>query len=214
MHEHFELDVGAFLADLLDLVEAQLARKDDAHHAHLLPELHSCPVHGVGLHREVDGHFGPFFAHHHDQARVGHDQAVGLHGNHRLDVAQVGAHLVVVRQQVAGDKKLLVADVGFFNADLDLLQPEFVVARTQGVARLTGVYRVGAEVIGRTHFVQRAGRQEQFRGLERHASIVHGVPLLAELAALRSVAPKLAPVKQGSLHCSPEQPGECQNRGC
>jgi hypothetical protein len=34
-----------------------------------------------------------------------------------VDVAQVGAYLVVVRQKVAGDKKFLAARVGFGNAN-------------------------------------------------------------------------------------------------
>src|SRR5690606_26371060 len=48
VHEHFQLHVGAFLADLFDLIEAQLARENDALHAHLLPELDGGVVGGVG----------------------------------------------------------------------------------------------------------------------------------------------------------------------
>ena len=59
VHEDFQLDVRAFLADALDLVEAEFARQDDALHAHLLPELHRGEVGRVGLHREVDGHVRP-----------------------------------------------------------------------------------------------------------------------------------------------------------
>jgi hypothetical protein len=77
VHEHLQLHVGAFLADLLHLGQAQLAREDDARHAHALPELHRRPVGGVGLHAEVDRHVRPLLAHLHDQARVGHDQRVG-----------------------------------------------------------------------------------------------------------------------------------------
>jgi hypothetical protein len=115
VHKHFQFHVGAFLADFFDLVQAQFARQDDACHAHLLPELDRHVVDGVGLHREVNGHVGkvafPCLAHHHDQAGVGHDDAVGLDGNDGLNVAQVGAHLVVVRQQVAGDKEFFAAGV-------------------------------------------------------------------------------------------------------
>jgi hypothetical protein len=55
------------------------------------------------------GTSGHCLAHHHDQAGVGHDQGVGLQRDDGLNVAQVGAHLVVVRQQVAGDKELFAA---------------------------------------------------------------------------------------------------------
>jgi len=168
MNEHFQFHVRAFLADLLDLVQAQLAREDDARHPCALPELHRGVVGGVGLHREVDFGLGPLFLDHHDQAGVGHDEGVGLAGNHGLDVAQVGAHLVVVRDQVAGDEEFLAARVGFFDALGDLLQAELVVARAQTVARLAGVHGVGAKVVGGAHFVERAGGQQQFGGFEGH----------------------------------------------
>jgi len=57
--------------------------------------------------------------------------------------------------------------VGFFDALLDLLQAKIVVARAQGVARLAGIDGVGAKVVGRAHFFQRAGGQEQF-GISEH----------------------------------------------
>ncbi len=97
-------------------------------------------------------------------------RASGLHGDDGLDVAQVGADLVVVRNQVAGDvKELLAALVGFLDALRDLLQAEVVVARAQGVARLAGVDGVGAKVIGGAHLVERAGGKQQFRGFHRGA---------------------------------------------
>ncbi|EWS63368.1 hypothetical protein Y695_03400 [Hydrogenophaga sp. T4] len=144
VHEDFELDVGAVVADRGHLIKAQLAAQDDAGHALLLPELHRRAVGGVGLHREVDRHLGPeafvhLLAHQHDQAGVGHDERVGLEFDHRLQVAKVGAQLVVVRDQVAGDEEFFAACMGFFDALRDLFHAELVVARAQAVARLAGV---------------------------------------------------------------------------
>ena len=168
VHKHFQLHVGAFLADLLDLVQAQLARQDDARDAHLLPELHGGVVGGVGLHGQVNFLLGPLFLDHHDEAGVGHDHGVGLHGDDGLDVSDIGAHLVVVRDQIAGQEELLAACMGLGNALADLLQAEFVVARAQAVARLAGVDGVGTKVVGGAHLVERAGRQQQFGGFEGH----------------------------------------------
>ena len=168
MHKHFQLHVGAFLADFFNLVQAQFARQDDAGNPHFLPELHRHEVGGIGLHREVNRHFGPLLAHLHDQAGVGHDERVRAHGNDGFDVAQVGAHLVVVRQQVAGQKKFLAARVRFFDALLNLFNAKFVVARAQAVARLAGVHRVGAVVVGGAHPVERASGQKEFGGGAGH----------------------------------------------
>ncbi|MPM95241.1 hypothetical protein SDC9_142395 [bioreactor metagenome] len=170
VHEDFDLHVGAFLADLLNLVQAQLAREDDARHARLLPELHRGVVGGVGLHGEVNLGVGPLFLHHHHQAGVGHDEGVRLQLHHRRDVADIGAHLVVVRDQVAGDEELLAARVRFFNALGDLLQAEFVVARAQAVARLAGIHGIGAEVVRCAHLVERASGQQQFGGFQGHGA--------------------------------------------
>ncbi len=172
VHEHLQLDVRALLPDALDLVQAQLAREDDARQAHALPELHGHRVHRVGLHREVDGHPGPALAHQHDEARVGHDERVGPQGDHRLDVAQVGAHLVVVRQQVAGHEEFAAARMRLADALADLLESEFVVARAQGIARLARIDGVGAEIVGRAHPVEGAGGQQQFGRAERHGEDV------------------------------------------
>ncbi len=75
-----------------------------------------------------------------------------------------------MRQQVAGDEEFLAARMRLADADLDLLQAEFVVARAQAVARLAGVDRVGAEVVGGAHLVERAGGQQQFGGFESHGA--------------------------------------------
>ncbi len=157
--EYFEFDVRALLAYLFDLVQRQFARQDHARQAERFPEFHRRVVDGVGLHRKMDRHFRPAFAHHRDQAGVGHDQRVRLHGDDRLHVRHVGLHLGVVRHQVAGDEQFLAQCVCFLNADAQLFQFEFVVARTQRVARLSGVHRIRAEGVGGAHLVEGAGGQ-------------------------------------------------------
>jgi hypothetical protein len=112
MDEDFQFGVRAFLADLGDFVEREFAREDDAADAGGAPELHRGMVHRVGLHREVDGHVRPAFAHHGDQAGVGHDQRVGRERDHRRHVVEVGLELGVVRQHVADHVEALAAGVG------------------------------------------------------------------------------------------------------
>ena len=68
--EDFQLHLGHLHADLFDLVQGELAGKDGAGQAHLMPKLHRGPVDRVGLHREVDGHVREGFAHHHDETGV------------------------------------------------------------------------------------------------------------------------------------------------
>ena len=110
----------------------------------------------------MDGHVRPLLAHLHDQAGVGHDECVRPQRNHRLQIAQVAAHLVVVRIKVAGDKEFFAARVRLGDALGQLFQPEFVVACAQAVARLAGINGVGAKVIGGAHFFKAAGGQQQF----------------------------------------------------
>ena len=70
----------------------------------------------------MNRHIRPSFPHHHDQARVGHDQCVWLHGNHRGHIGQIGFDLGVVRQQVGGHVKFLASGMGFLNTDAQLFQ--------------------------------------------------------------------------------------------
>ncbi len=177
VHEDFDLDVGAGVADGGHLVQAEFAREDDAGHTLAVPELHRRAVGGVGLHREVDRHLGPaaalhLLAHQHDEPGVGHDERVGLEGHHRRQIAEVGAQLVVVRDQVAGDEEFFAARMRFCDALGDLFHAELVVARAQAVARLAGVDGVGAEVVGGAHALQRAGGEQEFGGFEVHPRIV------------------------------------------
>ena len=160
MDKHLQFHVRAFLADFLDFIQAQFAREDDAAETDAAPELDCSEVGGAGLNRQVNWNLRPFFAHHHDQAGVGHDQRIRLHFDHRFHIGQIGLDLGVVRQNVAGNKKQLVARVRFFNALAQLLQLELIVARTQAVTRLAGINGVGAIVVGGAHFLQIAGRQQ------------------------------------------------------
>ncbi|MOA06163.1 hypothetical protein D3C78_1257890 [compost metagenome] len=50
VNEDFELHFRDLSTDFFDLFERQLARQDHARQAHLFPEFHRRPVHGVRLH--------------------------------------------------------------------------------------------------------------------------------------------------------------------
>ena len=152
VHEYFQFDVGAFLADFGDFVHAQFARQDDAFHADVLPEFHAPIVGGVGLHGQVHGHVGVFVAHFHNQAGVGHDECVGFHGDEGLHVGVEGFELAVVWQGVHGEVEFFAARVGFADALLQHVQfGKFVVAGAQGVARAAGIHGIGAEIEGGLH---------------------------------------------------------------
>ncbi len=122
------------------------------------------PVHRVGLHRQVDIHLGEMLANQHDQAGIGHDQRIRPHGDHRLQVAQEGFQLGVVRGDVDHHVEALAQGMGFVDAGGQIGVVEFVVAHPQAVARLAGVDGVGAVGEGVAHAFQRAGGAEQFRG--------------------------------------------------
>ena len=55
---------------------------------------------------------------------------------------------------------MLAACMGFLNACLDLFQTQLIVARPQRLARLPGLHRIGAKVIGGAHLAERAGGQK------------------------------------------------------
>ena len=82
----------------------------------MLPEFNGSVVHRVGLYRQVNRHFWPLFAHHHDQTWVSHDECVGFEVDYGFDVAHIGADFIVVGQQVAGDKQFFATGMGFLNA--------------------------------------------------------------------------------------------------
>ncbi|MNT87220.1 hypothetical protein D3C72_2276070 [compost metagenome] len=75
----------------------------------------------------MHGDVRPLVAHHHDQARIGHDQRIGAHGDHRFHVAQIGFQLGVVGKDVAGDKELLAARMRAIDAFLQGLQGRKVI---------------------------------------------------------------------------------------
>ncbi len=165
VHEDFELDVRALLADFGDFVERQFARQDDAVDAHFLPETDRRPIDRVGLHRQVDHLFRPGFAHQVDQPGVGHDQRVGLERDDRRHVVDVSAHFRVVREDVADHVEALAAGAGLGHGLAEAGEvAELVVAHAQRVARLAGVDRVGAEGEGGAHHRERAGGCEEFGG--------------------------------------------------
>ena len=164
MHENFEFDVRAFLADFSDFVERKFARENDALHAELLPEAYRSEIDRVGLYREVDSLLRPGFAHHVDEAGVGHDQRVRSEGDDRCHVREVGAYLGVVRQDVAYHIEGFAGGVGFGNGFAERFQAaEFVIAYAQAVARLAGIHGIGAESERSAHHGARACRREQFR---------------------------------------------------
>ena len=168
MHEDFQLHIRAFLADFFDFVQAQFARQNNAFHAHFLPKFHRHIVHGVGLHGKVDWHiriiaFVHALAYHHDETGVGHDETIGFHRNDGFNIAQISANLVVMRQQIAGDKEFFATFMRFTNARFDLFELKFVVTRPQTVARLPRIHGICAKIVSGSHFVQRASGEEKFR---------------------------------------------------
>ena len=75
---------------------------------------------------------------------------------------QIGAHLGVVRKDVADNVELLAASMRFTDRAAQHFQiPEIVVAYTQAVAWLAGIDRVGAKGKSRAHHGQRTGGCKQ-----------------------------------------------------
>ena len=155
MHKHFQLHIGAFLANFGDFIDRQFARQNDARHAHFLPKFHGRVIDRIGLNGQVNRLLRPLFAHHHDQTRIGHNQRVGLHGDHRLNVGHIGFDFAVVRQQIGGDVEFFAACVRLSDTRFQRIEFEFIVARTQRIAWLPRIHGVGAKIIGGTHLVQR-----------------------------------------------------------
>ncbi len=116
MHEDFQFHPRDPVADLANLVQCQFPGQDDPADALAAPELDGCPVHCVGLHREMDGLVWPFFPYQHDQARVGHDQGIGFLFQYRRQIPEIGPHLVIVRCYVGDKVELFTQFVGPFNA--------------------------------------------------------------------------------------------------
>lgn len=116
MDKHFQLGVRAILANLFHLVQRQFARQNHTTDADRFPKLHRCRIHSIGLHREVNFHLRPGFAHHHDETRVGHDHRVWLERNHGRHVGQVVFGFVAVRENVGHQKEFTAHTVRVVNA--------------------------------------------------------------------------------------------------
>ncbi len=115
----------------------------------------ACTDRWIGIMREVA-------THQHDQPGVGHDQRIRAHGDHRGQVLEEGLQLGVVRRDVDHHVEALAQCMGFLDAQGQVGVVEFVVAHAQAVARLAGVYRIGAVGEGVAHVFQGAGGGEQF----------------------------------------------------
>ena len=170
VNEDLYLHIWHLIADLFNLFQRQLAREDHAGQAHLLPEFHRRPVHGVSLHRKVDRHFREVLTHQHNQPWIGHNQRIRPHFHHRFQVTDKGFQLGVVRCNVDHDIKLFPQRVGFIDAELKIFVVEFVVAHTQGITRLARINSICAISESVTHIFQRSRRGKEFRF--KHNSLV------------------------------------------
>jgi hypothetical protein len=90
---------GTFLADLGDFVQREFARQDDARDANFFQNFTAaqltvlaCTERWIAARASVSRTII-------DQAGVGHDQRVGLEGDHRRHVVEVGGELGVVRDR-------------------------------------------------------------------------------------------------------------------
>ncbi len=101
-------------------------------------------------------------AHQHDQARVGHDQRIRRHFDHRCQVFEKGLELGVVRGDVDDHVETLAQGMGLLDAQRQIGMVEFVVAHPQAVARLAGIDRIGTIGEGVAHGLEGAGRGQQF----------------------------------------------------
>ncbi len=162
--EYLQLHGGDFATDLRDLLQRQLARQYHPTQPLPLPEPDAGPVDRVGLHRQVDMGLREVLAHQHDQPRVGHDQRIRAHRQHRLEVVEEGLQLGVVRGDVDHHVELLALRMGLGDALGQAGMVELVVAHPQAVARLPGIDRIGAIGEGVAHVLQGAGRGQQLGG--------------------------------------------------
>ncbi len=163
VNEDFQFHLRDPLADFFNLVQRQLAGQNDPAYAVLIPELYRRPVDRVGLHRKMNWQIGPALAHQHHQAGIGHNQGVGAEFDNGLQVANVAAHLVIVRRHIRGQIKLFAQCMGLVDARGQGFQVfELVVAHPQAVAGLACVDRVGAIGKGVTHIAQAASGGKQF----------------------------------------------------
>ncbi len=159
----FQLHLRHLLTNLRNLLQRQFARQNHPRQPHLLPEFHRRPVYRVGLHRQMNRHLGEGLTHQHDQAGIGHDQGVWLHGDHRRQIADKSLQLGVMGRDVDHHVEFFAQLMRLGDTDSQILMGKFIVSHAQAVTWLAGIYRVCA--IGKriTHVFQRPGRREQFR---------------------------------------------------
>ena len=89
MNKDFDFHLRALFADFGDLFNRQFAREDDPTDALAAPEFDTGPVDDVCLNRQMNHLIWPFVFDHHNQTRIGHNQGVGLHLNHRLNITHI-----------------------------------------------------------------------------------------------------------------------------
>ena len=71
-----------------------------------------------------------------------------------LQIIDIGFQLAVMRCNITGKEKQLAHCMRFFNAFAkNFFLAEFIIAYTQAVAWLTGIHRIRAIGIGKTHMV-------------------------------------------------------------
>lgn len=163
MDENLEFHLRDLAADFADFIQRQFAGKNDPAQPHLLPEFNGRPVNGVGLDRQMNLHIGEVFPYQHDQTRIGHNQRVRPHIHHRLQIANEGFQLGVVRRNVDDHVEFFPQLMGFIDAQLQVFMVEFVVAHAQRVTRLASINGVCAISEGVTHIFQRSRRGKEFR---------------------------------------------------
>jgi len=133
---------------------------------------------------EVDGHLREVLADHQHEARVGHDQGVGLEGDDRGDVLDEGLDLGAVGVDVGHHVEVLAQGPGPIDAVGQYGEiAEIIVADAQGIARLTCVDGCGAKSEGGVEHGQRAGGGEEFGGLGKHEWGTDGVNGRARMSA-------------------------------
>ncbi len=162
VHKHFKFHLGAFAANVLDLLQRQLTGENHSAQALAAPELDGREIGGVGLHGQVDFSVWPAVPNEHDHPGIGHDERIGIRLHDRHQVVDKPTHLVVVRCDVAGHVKFAPARVGLRDALGQAVECEVVVANPQAVPGLAGVHGVRPISKCMAHAAVGARRGEQF----------------------------------------------------
>ena len=131
VNEGLDLQGRALGTDLGDFLKRQLTRQDHPGDPLGLPEASRRVIDHVGLHRQMDHLVRPTLTHHHDQARVGHDQRIRPRLDDRCHVLQVGPELGIVRSDIGGHVEALATRLGLSDASSQVVEAEVIVAHTQ-----------------------------------------------------------------------------------